>query len=61
MRVAAPTHTCSGTPLPSAWCADVGIALHLKDETTHITGSLKPRSLFLYVLRNGGSTTGPVV
>src|ERR1700756_165463 len=30
-------------PLPSAWCADVDIALYLKDETTHITGSLKHR------------------
>jgi cysteine synthase A len=43
-------------PLPSAWCADADIALYLKDETTHITGSLKhrlARSLFLYGLCNG--------
>jgi cysteine synthase A len=46
-------------PLPSAWCSsgsDVDIALYLKDETTHITGSLKhrlARSLFLYGLCNG--------
>ncbi|MGV0474061.1 PLP-dependent cysteine synthase family protein [Mycobacterium kansasii] len=43
-------------PLPSAWCADADVALYLKDETTHITGSLKhrlARSLFLYALCNG--------
>jgi cysteine synthase len=43
-------------PLPSAWCGDADIALYLKDETTHITGSLKhrlARSLFLYALCNG--------
>ncbi|GFG74134.1 PLP-dependent cysteine synthase family protein [Mycobacterium botniense] len=43
-------------PLPSAWCADAGVELYLKDETTHITGSLKhrlARSLFLYALCNG--------
>lgn len=43
-------------PLPSAWGGDVDIALYLKDETTHITGSLKhrlARSLFLYALCNG--------
>ncbi|HEY3994634.1 MAG TPA: PLP-dependent cysteine synthase family protein [Mycobacterium sp.] len=43
-------------PLPSAWGADADIALYLKDETTHITGSLKhrlARSLFLYALCNG--------
>jgi cysteine synthase A len=40
-------------PLPSAWRADgpdAQVALYLKDETTHITGSLKhrlARSLFL--------------
>ncbi|QZY45725.1 L-cysteine desulfhydrase Cds1 [Mycolicibacterium austroafricanum] len=41
-------------PLPACWSADV--ALYLKDETTHITGSLKhrlARSLFLYALCNG--------
>lgn len=43
-------------PLPSAWGTDVDVALYLKDETTHITGSLKhrlARSLFLYALCNG--------
>jgi cysteine synthase len=43
-------------PLPSAWCDTVDVALYLKDETTHITGSLKhrlARSLFLYALCNG--------
>ncbi|MGE2834092.1 PLP-dependent cysteine synthase family protein [Mycobacterium sp. SMC-4] len=42
-------------PLPS-WAADCDLALYLKDETTHITGSLKhrlARSLFLYGLCNG--------
>jgi cysteine synthase A len=43
-------------PLPSAWCEDAAVELYLKDETTHITGSLKhrlARSLFLYALCNG--------
>ena len=43
-------------PLPSSWSADADVALYLKDETTHITGSLKhrlARSLFLYGLCNG--------
>ena len=43
-------------PLPSAWCDGVDVELYLKDETTHITGSLKhrlARSLFLYGLCNG--------
>ncbi|MDA2889800.1 PLP-dependent cysteine synthase family protein [Mycolicibacterium sp. BiH015] len=43
-------------PLPSSWSGDVDVALYLKDETTHITGSLKhrlARSLFLYALCNG--------
>jgi len=46
-------------PLPSAWCEggpDAQVALYLKDESTHITGSLKhrlARSLFLYALCNG--------
>jgi len=43
-------------PLPSAWSDGVDIALYLKDESTHITGSLKhrlARSLFLYALCNG--------
>ncbi|BBZ36876.1 L-cysteine desulfhydrase Cds1 [Mycolicibacterium confluentis] len=43
-------------PLPSAWCGGADVALYLKDETTHITGSLKhrlARSLLLYALCNG--------
>ncbi len=43
-------------PLPSSWTKDVDVSLYLKDETTHITGSLKhrlARSLFLYGLCNG--------
>jgi cysteine synthase A len=46
-------------PLPSAWCDRAGgadVQLYLKDETTHLTGSLKhrlARSLFLYGLCNG--------
>jgi len=51
-------------PLPSAWCGDVDIALYLKDETTHITGSLKhrlARSLFLYALCNGWIGEGTTV
>jgi cysteine synthase len=43
-------------PLPSAWCEGVDVELYLKDESTHITGSLKhrlARSLFLYALCNG--------
>ncbi|MEB3022198.1 L-cysteine desulfhydrase Cds1 [[Mycobacterium] crassicus] len=51
-------------PLPSAWAADVDVALYLKDETTHITGSLKhrlARSLFLYGLCNGWIAEGTTV
>jgi cysteine synthase A len=43
-------------PLPTLWCDGVDVQLYLKDETTHITGSLKhrlARSLFLYALCNG--------
>jgi cysteine synthase A len=43
-------------PLPASWCGDCDVQLYLKDETTHITGSLKhrlARSLFLYALCNG--------
>ena len=44
-------------PLPSSWCdGGCDVQLYLKDETTHITGSLKhrlARSLFLYALCNG--------
>ncbi|OBH24200.1 lyase [Mycobacterium sp. E342] len=58
-------------PLPSAWGQDrrgvgrdVDVALYLKDETTHITGSLKhrlARSLFLYALCNGWVNEGTTV
>jgi cysteine synthase len=51
-------------PLPSAWGGNAGIALYLKDETTHITGSLKhrlARSLFLYALCNGWIGEGTTV
>jgi cysteine synthase A len=51
-------------PLPSAWCDKVDVALYLKDESTHITGSLKhrlARSLFLYGLCNGWITEGTTV
>lgn len=43
-------------PLPSSWRDGVDVQLYLKDESTHITGSLKhrlARSLFLYALCNG--------
>jgi len=43
-------------PLPSVWSDTADVQLYLKDETTHITGSLKhrlARSLFLYGLCNG--------
>jgi len=51
-------------PLPSAWSPNVEIELYLKDETTHITGSLKhrlARSLFLYALCNGWIDEGTTV
>ncbi len=51
-------------PLPSAWDSEVDVALYLKDETTHITGSLKhrlARSLFLYALCNGWVGQGTTV
>lgn len=54
-------------PLPSAWACDgpgARVALYLKDETTHITGSLKhrlARSLFLYALCNGWVGEGTTV
>ncbi|MEV6767789.1 PLP-dependent cysteine synthase family protein [Nocardia sp. NPDC051030] len=47
-------------PLPAAW----GVQLYLKDESTHITGSLKhrlARSLFLYAICNGWVTEGTTV
>lgn len=53
-------------PLPSTWSdgLDAQVALYLKDETTHITGSLKhrlARSLFLYALCNGWIGEGTTV
>jgi cysteine synthase len=54
-------------PLPSAWSAHAPgaeVALYLKDESTHITGSLKhrlARSLFLYALCNGWVGEGTTV
>lgn len=51
-------------PLPSAWADTVDVQLYLKDETTHITGSLKhrlARSLFLYALCNGWVTENTTV
>jgi cysteine synthase len=51
-------------PLPSAWCSGADVQLYLKDETTHITGSLKhrlARSLFLYALCNGWIDAGTTV
>jgi cysteine synthase A len=51
-------------PLPAAWCDKVDLQLYLKDETTHITGSLKhrlARSLFLYALCNGWITENTTV
>ncbi|AXK87585.1 PLP-dependent cysteine synthase family protein [Nocardia farcinica] len=47
-------------PLPAAW----NIQLYLKDESTHITGSLKhrlARSLFLYAICNGWVTEGTTI
>jgi len=51
-------------PLPTAWSADADVALYLKDESTHITGSLKhrlARSLFLYALCNGWIGEGTTI
>lgn len=51
-------------PLPKAWSDRADVALYLKDESTHITGSLKhrlARSLFLYGLCNGWITEGTTV
>ncbi|TCK00204.1 PLP-dependent cysteine synthase family protein [Nocardia alba] len=47
-------------PLPADW----PVRLYLKDESTHITGSLKhrlARSLFLYAICNGWVTEGTTV
>ncbi|HPY26116.1 MAG TPA: PLP-dependent cysteine synthase family protein, partial [Mycobacterium sp.] len=46
-------------PLPVAWSGEADVALYLKDESTHVTGSLKhrlARSLFLFGLCNGWIT-----
>lgn len=51
-------------PLPTSWCDRYDVELYLKDESTHITGSLKhrlARSLFLYGLCNGWITEGTTV
>ena len=51
-------------PLPSSWGAQSDVALYLKDESTHITGSLKhrlARSLLLYGLCNGWITEDTTV
>jgi len=51
-------------PLPTAWSRDADVALYLKDESTHPTGSLKhrlARSLFLFGLCNGWITRGTTV
>jgi cysteine synthase A len=50
--------------LPVRLPACPGIHLYLKDESTHVTGSLKhrlARSLFLYALANGRLSEGSVV
>ncbi|MBF6464428.1 PLP-dependent cysteine synthase family protein [Nocardia beijingensis] len=47
-------------PLPAGW----NVQLYLKDESTHITGSLKhrlARSLFLYAICNGWVAEGTTV
>ncbi|HEY7814100.1 MAG TPA: PLP-dependent cysteine synthase family protein [Nakamurella sp.] len=57
MQRSADTHLLR-FPMP-ARLADLGIDLYLKDESTHVTGSLKhrlARSLFLYALCNGWLT-----
>ncbi|GAB91047.1 PLP-dependent cysteine synthase family protein [Gordonia rhizosphera] len=44
--------------------SEVGVDLYLKDESTHLTGSLKhrlARSLFLYAICNGWVTEGTTV
>ena len=51
-------------PLPQSWSERADVALYLKDESTHITGSLKhrlARSLFLYGLCNGWITEGTTI
>lgn len=63
LRRSADTHLLR-YPLPSSWSDRADVALYLKDESTHITGSLKhrlARSLFLYGLCNGRITEGTTV
>jgi cysteine synthase len=51
-------------PLPASWSTAAAVELYLKDETTHITGSLKhrlARSLFLYGLCNGWIGEGTTI
>ena len=51
-------------PLPQSWSERADVALYLKDESTHITGSLKhrlARSLFLYGLCNGWITENTTI
>jgi len=51
-------------PLPKAWSERADVELYLKDESTHITGSLKhrlARSLFLYGLCNGWITENTTI
>lgn len=67
--VQADTHRSADThllryPLPAAWSQRADVALYLKDESTHITGSLKhrlARSLFLYGLCNGWITENTTI
>ena len=57
MQRSADTHLLR-FPMPRCF-ADAGIDLYLKDESTHVTGSLKhrlARSLFLYALCSGALT-----
>ncbi len=58
-RRSADTHLIR-MPLPES----LGVAMYLKDESTHVTGSLKhrlARSLFLYALCNGWLHAGTTV
>ena len=51
-------------PLPAAWSGEADVALYLKDESTHVTGSLKhrlARSLFLFGLCNGWITENTTI
>ena len=56
MPGAAPIRTCCATRCRRHGATASIVKLYLKDESTHITGSLKhrlARSLFLYALCNG--------